>query len=102
CNVLQKPFTPQQIRQIAESVADRRTVKARYQALEAQLETAVPEIELESRSPRVRQLLGILAKAACSDVSVLFRGENGTGKSVLARYLHALSARAGRPMIEVN
>src|SRR5262249_57832549 len=36
------------------------------------------------------------------DVSALLRGESGTGKGVLARALHAQSARAGQPFVMVN
>jgi DNA-binding NtrC family response regulator len=39
---------------------------------------------------------------AKSDVNVLFTGENGTGKSMFARYLHNLSARKNAPLISVN
>ncbi len=66
------------------------------------MDSTTPELAFESRSPRVRQLFGIIAKAAPRDVSVLLRGENGTGKSVLARQLHALSARSARPFVVVN
>src|SRR2546422_9150124 len=37
-----------------------------------------------------------------SDANVLILGEHGTGKEVVARWLHASSARAERPMIAVN
>lgn len=37
-----------------------------------------------------------------SDANVLITGENGTGKEVVARHLHALSGRAAKPLITVN
>ena len=101
-NVLQKPFTPAQIRAIVEKVGRRRTLELELRRLRSQFATVAPEIELESRSPRVRQLLAVLARAATHEVSVLLRGENGTGKSVLARYLHALSARSQSPLVTIN
>ncbi len=42
------------------------------------------------------------AQAAAHDVPVLLRGENGTGKGVLARVLHSWSARAAAPFVTVN
>jgi DNA-binding NtrC family response regulator len=36
------------------------------------------------------------------DVPVVFEGETGTGKSILARYLHSLSPRARRPYLEID
>jgi NtrC-family two-component system response regulator AlgB len=101
-NVLQKPFSPDQIRAVVQRVRARRSAERRIVELRSELESALPDIDFESRSPHVRQLFAVLAKAAPRDVSVLLRGENGTGKSVLARQVHALSARAGGPFVVVN
>lgn len=101
-NVLQKPFKPDQIQQVVEKVANRRLLELQMRDLRTRLEESAPDLDLESKSPRVRQLLGTLAKAATRDVSVLLRGENGTGKSMLARHLHALSARSDKPFVVVN
>jgi NtrC-family two-component system response regulator AlgB len=101
-NVLQKPFKPEQIEQVLAKVTNRRSLEAELRELRVRLEATQPDVSLESRAPAVRQVLGILGKAATKDVSILFRGENGTGKSVLARYLHALSPRATKPFVVVN
>src|SRR5687767_9051188 len=54
----------------------------------------------ESRAMQpVRRLL---EKIAPSDANVLVTGEHGTGKEVVARWLHAASPRAGRPLVTVN
>ncbi len=101
-DVLQKPFSPPQIRELAEKVDHRRILGRQLRLLRSQVANAAPEVAMESRSPRVRQLLAIVVKAATHDVSVLLRGENGTGKSVLARQLHALSSRNAKPFVVVN
>ncbi len=44
----------------------------------------------------------LLEKIAPSDANVLVTGEHGTGKEVVARWLHAASPRAGRPLVTVN
>lgn len=44
----------------------------------------------------------LIDKVAASEARVLITGENGTGKELVARWLHAKSARAAAPMVEVN
>jgi NtrC-family two-component system response regulator AlgB len=63
---------------------------------------AVPETDLETQSPKMRAVLDLIARAATSDIPVLLRGENGTGKGVLARCLHANSGRRTQPFVVVN
>jgi DNA-binding NtrC family response regulator len=58
--------------------------------------------ELIARSPAMRQVVEVMQRIAPSDASVLITGEHGTGKEVLARHLHAASARARRPLVTVN
>jgi DNA-binding NtrC family response regulator len=55
-----------------------------------------------AESPAMRRVLEIVQRVAPSDANVLVRGENGTGKGVLARALHAASRRAAKPIISVN
>jgi DNA-binding NtrC family response regulator len=61
---------------------------------------ARPAIVAESRA--MQAVLGQLERVAPSDVNVLITGEHGTGKDVVARWIHAASPRAGRPLITVN
>ena len=58
--------------------------------------------EIVGNSFPIRALLDRLEKVAPTDARVLITGENGTGKELVARALHRLSARAGGPFIEVN
>ncbi|TMO59038.1 sigma-54-dependent transcriptional regulator [Pseudoalteromonas aurantia] len=55
-----------------------------------------------SDSPAIQHVLNTLNRVALSDIDVLITGENGTGKSMFARYLHAQSSRKTLPMISVN
>jgi NtrC-family two-component system response regulator AlgB len=50
----------------------------------------------------MRTVLETARKAAVSDATVLLRGENGTGKGVLARAIHEMSARVKGPFVVVN
>jgi len=99
---LPKPFTPAQIRHAVEQVAARQRMARRLADLEQQLKDAVPDVELDSAAPAMRGALDMIPPVAASDAAVLLRGENGTGKGVFARLLHAHSARSERPFVVVN
>ena len=99
---LPKPFTPAQIRHAVEQVAERQRLASRLADLEQQLKDAVPDVDLDSTARAMRAALDMIPPVAASDASVLLRGENGTGKGVFARLLHARSARAQRPFVVVN
>ncbi|HKY33332.1 MAG TPA: sigma-54 dependent transcriptional regulator [Candidatus Polarisedimenticolia bacterium] len=58
--------------------------------------------ELFAASPAMQPVRQVLARVAPSEANVLLTGENGSGKGVVARALHALSARSSRPMVTVN
>ncbi len=53
-------------------------------------------------APSMRPVLEMIQRVAPSDANVLITGENGTGKSLIAQALHALSPRAAHSMITVN
>lgn len=49
-----------------------------------------------------KQLLQIARRVAASEVTVMVTGESGSGKEVLARYIHQQSARKNKPFIAIN
>lgn len=53
-------------------------------------------------SPQIERVRNLIDKVAPSDARVLITGENGTGKELVARWLHAKSGRAAAPFVEVN
>jgi len=59
-----------------------------------------PTVIAESRA--MRPVLEAVERVGPSDASVLITGENGTGKGVVARALHAASRRTLRPLVSVN
>jgi DNA-binding NtrC family response regulator len=58
--------------------------------------------DLIAQSPAMRPVIEMISRVAPSDANVLITGENGTGKSLIARAIHALSPRSARTMITVN
>src|SRR5439155_729033 len=74
---------------------------ARRAWLRSRLATADLE-DVVFASPAMDDLLSTAAEIADFDSTVLLHGETGTGKGMLARFLHRLSRRAGKPFVEVN
>ena len=58
--------------------------------------------ELIANSPAMQPVLRLMERVGPSDANALITGEHGTGKEVVARWLHAASARAARPLVTVN
>jgi DNA-binding NtrC family response regulator len=58
--------------------------------------------EFIARSRAMQPVLRVMERVGPSDANVLITGEHGTGKEVVARWLHAASPRASRPLVAVN
>jgi two-component system response regulator AtoC len=54
------------------------------------------------QNPKMRAIRSILLRVSQGDAPVLLEGESGVGKEALARELHALSPRAGMPLVKLN
>jgi NtrC-family two-component system response regulator AlgB len=102
CDVLPKPFTPDQLRVVLDRVTRLRRLQSHVEQLEEQVRSVVPETDLRTEEPAMQQALDMAFKAASSEATILLRGESGTGKGVLARAIHARSRRAASPFIQVQ
>ncbi|HSJ12688.1 MAG TPA: sigma-54 dependent transcriptional regulator [Gillisia sp.] len=58
--------------------------------------------EMVGESPEIKRIKEIIEKVAPTDARVLITGPNGTGKELVAHWLHQKSQRSGGPMVEVN
>jgi NtrC-family two-component system response regulator AlgB len=99
---LPKPCTPDQVRQLLARIERTRRLENRVAELESQLNAESPELDLTTDSPKMQAVVDVAFKAANSDATVLILGESGTGKSVLARGMHARSPRRGRAFVTVS
>jgi two-component system response regulator AtoC len=59
-------------------------------------------IELFARSPGMREAVGLAERVSRTDSNVLITGESGSGKDVIASFIHAVSARASRPFVKID
>lgn len=58
--------------------------------------------DIIGETPSIQKIKDTIAKVAPTDARVLITGENGTGKELVARWIHEKSNRANMPLIEVN
>src|SRR3984893_17634554 len=99
---LPKPCTPEQVRQLLAKIERTKRLESRVAALESQLHADSLEIDLRTDSPLVQSVVDMAFKAANSDATVLLLGESGTGKSVLAKAMHARSPRRSAGFVTVS
>lgn len=59
-------------------------------------------VNIIGESPAIQKVKDLIEKVAPSDARVLILGSNGTGKELVARWLHEKSARSNAPFVEVN
>lgn len=59
-------------------------------------------IDMVGESPAIRKVKDMIERVAPTDARVLVTGPNGTGKELVARWIHAKSNRSEAPLIEVN
>jgi two-component system response regulator AtoC len=96
---LTKPFDVDEVALVVERAAE--TAELRRQARRGAAERAVGR-PLVGDSAAFRQVVDTVLRLADREVSVLLRGETGTGKELLAVMLHAQSRRARGPFVRFN
>ncbi len=101
---LEKPWDNTRLVALLRTQIELGRALRRSQRLESENQTLRREglPDLVAESPAMRQVARLMERVAPSDANALILGEHGVGKEVAARWLHAASARATRPMITVN
>src|SRR5262249_41387682 len=99
---LPKPFTPNQLRLVLDRVSRLRRLQSHVEELEMQVRSTVPEADLQTEDPSMRQAMQVAFKAAPMEATILLRGESGTGKGLLAQAVHARSPRSAGPFVTVH
>src|ERR1700728_3068339 len=101
---VQKPWENDRLLSILRTQVELHRALQRAARLEAEnrLLRAEGRPEFIASAPAMQSVLETLARVGPSDANVLITGEHGTGKEIVAQTLHALSARAPRPLVAVN
>lgn len=99
---LPKPFTPTQVREATRRVVQ--TARDKKNEVDRAVELTQAEVSgyFSSENAQFAALLKTAERAAGADCVVMLSGESGTGKNILAKFLHDKSPRAKAPFVAVN
>jgi DNA-binding NtrC family response regulator len=99
-----KPWSNERLEATVRSAAAlrRSRVDARMERGRASELGSAPETPLLGKSPAMERVRMLIERAAPTDANVLILGENGTGKEIVAREIHARSRRADKPMVSID
>lgn len=99
---LHKPIEPEELLSLVERAQARQSERIEAETSRRGRE-ALRRVKVVAESEAMRSVLALTRQVAASAaMTVLIQGETGTGKELLARYLHAESARAGGPLLGLN
>ena len=99
---LTKPFTVEELHLFLGRALDHAKVRREARSLRAAMRDEAGLGSLVATSLEMREVFDVAARVASAVTPVLILGETGTGKSALARAIHATSTRADGPFVAVN
>jgi two-component system, NtrC family, response regulator HydG len=99
---LSKPFEPDDLLLVVRNAIERRALVREVERLRATLEEEMGLSRLVAQGPAMKKVIELVRRIAPSEATVLLQGESGTGKELVARMIHARSARVGRPFVAID
>jgi DNA-binding NtrC family response regulator len=96
-----KPYKLDEVRKVVREALEKQRLRQENQSLREQL-SKVQGVTILTDDPGMQKLLQTAREVAQSDCSVFITGDSGTGKELLARFIHEHSPRAAGPLKAVN
>jgi DNA-binding NtrC family response regulator len=96
-----KDFDYETLHALLANASEKQDLRRLTAALQDQIAALPPPVLVGGAAPAMARVLTLADRVAPLDAPLLITGETGTGKTVLAHHLHARSARAAGPFIEV-
>lgn len=98
-----KPFKLEEVKKIVKEALEKVKLKKENKKLRESLETLKNfEVTIITKNPQMKKILEEAERIAPSDCPVLILGETGTGKELLARFIHQKSLRRDKTFLAVN
>ena len=102
CDFLTKPFKIEALFHAIDRAFAERMLKREVVRLRTALAPKDSSRPVVAKSPAMRRVLDLARRAAGTGSSVLITGETGSGKSILARFIHDHSRRKEQPFVQLN
>jgi DNA-binding NtrC family response regulator len=99
---IEKPVNPTRLRNILQNAARIRGAERELEANRRKLRDVGVLGSLVGPSKKMQEVFRLIEMVAPSTASVLITGESGTGKELVARTIHSLSNRRGKPFVAIN
>jgi DNA-binding NtrC family response regulator len=99
---IQKPVDPARLKQILQNAARQRGMSLELEVTRRKLRDAGELGSMVGSSRPMQEIFRLVEMVAPSTASVLITGESGTGKEMVARTIHDLSPRKGKPFVAIN
>jgi two-component system response regulator HydG len=99
---LAKPFDPDELVLVVARALERKRLREQATQLRRELNGLVGYQNIIGKSPAMREVYALIARAAELEITVLVTGETGTGKELVARAIHDAGPRKENPFVPVN
>jgi DNA-binding NtrC family response regulator len=97
-----KPYSTAELLTLLDRALERRRLVWENKALKAELARHALSSQIVGQSKPLMELLGVATKVAPTDSTVLIQGPSGTGKELIASFLHKNSLRKDQPFVALN
>jgi DNA-binding NtrC family response regulator len=99
---LTKPIDLDELLLMLQKVIERSNLIKENKELKTQLQERYAFPHIVYGSPKMEEVMGLVARVAPSQTTILILGESGTGKELIANAIHYASPRSGKPWVKVS
>ncbi len=99
---LTKPFAADNLKAVIARAAQHTLLRRENALLRNAVDMLEGDSEIYGKSEQIARVKDLICRVGPTDATVLITGETGTGKELVARAVHKVSARAGKPLMSVN